>query len=483
MTSTEATRRVLIVDDNRAIHDDFRKILAAPAQDADLDALEAHLLGEATAQVAPTTSFELVSAYQGQEAHALVTAERAAGRRFALAFVDMRMPPGLDGLQTIEGLWAIDPDLQIVICSAFSDYSWSEIRARVGERDGLLIIKKPFDAIEVTQCAHALAAKWELARLARVHLDDLEARIRSRTAELQATNARLAIQMRELAQMESDLRLAQKLESVGRLAAGIAHEINTPVQYASDTATFLRDAFTDLIQVATGHAAVSRLVVDGHDAVAAARAAIDAEAEADLPFMLDAVPQAADQVLEGLGRVATIVRAMKVFAHPGQLDVAVTDLNRAVESTVTVARNEYRYVADLRLELGSVPPVNCRVGEINQAILNLVVNASHAISDVVEGTQRRGTIVVSTRADGDWACVSVSDDGCGIPETIRDKIFDPFFTTKEVGTGTGQGLALARSVIASHGGTLSFQSTVGHGTTFEIRIPIAGPAAVRVEAA
>jgi two-component system, NtrC family, sensor kinase len=467
--STERDRRVLIVDDNLAIHADFKKILETRSDDGELEALEAQLFGDAAAGPArPTVGFDLGFASQGAEALAKVEAAIAEGRPYAMAFVDMRMPPGWDGLETIERVWAVDPAIQVVICSAFSDYSWEDVRRRLGERDGLLIIKKPFDPIEVIQCAHALTAKWQLDRSVRAHVQDLEARIQAR--------------MRELAQMETELRLAQKLESVGRLAAGIAHEINTPIQFASDMATFLRDAFPSLIGVTHGHAAVSRMVLAGDgDAVAAARAAVAAEQDADLAYIVEHIPEASGQVIDGLERVATIVRAMKAFAHPGQDGMATTDLNRAVESTLTIARNEYRYVADLRTDLGELPLVQCRIGEINQAILNLVVNAAHAIRETLTGDgdgggggEGKGTIVVTTRADGDWIRVTVADNGAGIPEAIRDKIFDPFFTTKPVGQGTGQGLALTRSVIAAHGGTLSFESVVGRGTTFEIRIPVAG---------
>jgi signal transduction histidine kinase len=187
------------------------------------------------------------------------------------------------------------------------------------------------------------------------------------------------------------------------------------------------------------------------------------------------VPQAIQQSLQGIGRVTTIVRAMKEFSHPGSEEKSDTDLNRAIETTITVARNEWKYVAEVVTDFDpALPLVRCLPGEINQVILNLIVNAAHAIADVVENNGKsKGTITIRTRSQGDRVEIRVSDTGTGIPETIRAKIFDPFFTTKGVGKGTGQGLAIAHSVIVDkHGGTISCETEVGKGTTFVIRLPL-----------
>ena len=185
------------------------------------------------------------------------------------------------------------------------------------------------------------------------------------------------------------------------------------------------------------------------------------------------MPPAIAGAIEGLGRIATIVRSMKEFAHPDQSEKTSADLNHAIQSTLIIARNEYKYVADLETDFGGLPPIQCYLGEINQVVLNLLVNAAHAVSDVVKDSGGMGKITVRTRADGDEVEISISDSGTGIPAAAREKIFDPFFTTKEVGKGTGQGLAIARSVVVNkHGGTLRFETECGKGTAFFLRLPV-----------
>jgi PAS domain S-box-containing protein len=262
-----------------------------------------------------------------------------------------------------------------------------------------------------------------------------------------------------LRESERQLRLAQKLESIGQLAAGIAHEINTPVQYIGDNAQFLSSAFQDLLRVIEQQPP----------------AAGDAIAEVDLPYLRSEIPSAIDQMQEGVDRVAKIVRAMKRFSHPGPAEKVPNDIHQAIESTVLVSRNEWKYVADLTTDFDpEMPPVPCIVGEFNQVILNLIVNAAHAIADVVKKSGGKGAIAIATRKNGEFAEIRVSDTGCGIPEANRSKIFDPFFTTKEVGKGTGQGLAIAHSVIVQkHRGTIHFESEMGKGTTFIIQLPLA----------
>jgi PAS domain S-box-containing protein len=276
---------------------------------------------------------------------------------------------------------------------------------------------------------------------------------------------------RDVAEME--LRHAQKLESVGRLASGIAHEINTPIQFVGDNTRFLQDSFGCLQALLNKYQEFLSTAASGTlrpDFLAEVRRA---EEESDSAYLLEEIPKALTQTLEGITRVANIVRAMKDFAHPESKEMAAADLNKALLSTLTVARNELKYVSDVETDFGDMPLVVCNVGDLNQVFLNLLVNAAHAISDVVKGTGTKGKIRVRTVPEGKTVLITISDTGGGIPEAIRTRIFDPFFTTKEVGRGTGQGLAIARAVVVErHKGSLTFESEVGKGTTFCVRLPL-----------
>jgi PAS domain S-box-containing protein len=279
--------------------------------------------------------------------------------------------------------------------------------------------------------------------------------------------------------LREQLLQAQKLESVGHLAAGIAHEINTPTQYIGDNVRFMKDAFQDMKQLLAHYERLLLLAKSGDLTPEAIREIEEAVKRADAGYLLAEIPKAVDQTLEGVTRVSTIVSAMREFSHPGTKEKIPIDLNRAIESTITVARNEWKYVADLETALDpALPPILCLPGELNQVILNLIVNAAHAIADVVhKGGPEKGTIRVQTLNLPEWAEIRVQDTGSGIPEEIRTRVFDPFFTSKEIGKGTGQGLAIARSVIVDkHAGTIHFETETGSGTTFIIRLPYDGKA-------
>jgi PAS domain S-box-containing protein len=275
--------------------------------------------------------------------------------------------------------------------------------------------------------------------------------------------------------MEVQLRQSQKLEAIGQLAAGIAHEINTPSQYVGDNTRFLRDSLAGFLRVIENHkellaAAKAGPLTPEHIAQAEARLATE-----DIDYLELQIPAAINETLEGVGRITKIVRAMKEFSHPGSKEKTPSDLNKAIETSVTVARNEWKYVADLSLVLDpALPLVPCFVSEFNQCILNLVVNAAHAIGDAIKQKPgAKGTIEIRTRRVGEMVEVRISDTGTGIPEALRPRIFEPFFTTKDVGKGTGQGLSIVYStVVKKHGGTVAFESEMGKGTAFILCLPI-----------
>jgi PAS domain S-box-containing protein len=274
--------------------------------------------------------------------------------------------------------------------------------------------------------------------------------------------------------LREQLLQAQKLESVGQLAAGIAHEINTPVQYIGDNVRFLRDTFEELVDLNRTYV---RLLEAARSHTVSTEVLTEVEAavgRVDVDYVFEEIPKAIAQTLEGISRVAGLVGAMKEFSHPGTGKKVLLDLNRAIESTVTVTRNEWKYVAEMNLSLDAgLPLVSCLPGEFNQVILNLIINATHAIADVVAKSEgAKGLISIETRSLGDAVEIRIQDTGGGIPETIRTRIFDPFFTTKEIGKGTGQGLAIARSVVVDkHQGLIDVETVSGRGTTFIIRLP------------
>jgi two-component system, NtrC family, sensor kinase len=282
----------------------------------------------------------------------------------------------------------------------------------------------------------------------------------------------------EKEEMHSQLLQAQKLESVGQLAAGIAHEINTPIQYISTNIDFLDEAFSGIRQAivnfenlankAAENTALSPLLEES-------RQILD---EADWEYLKEEIPSSIEQSRSGLKRVSSIVRAMKEFSHPGSKEKEMVDLAHIIETTVIVARNEWKYVAEVVTDFDKdLSLISCLTEEIGQVILNLLINAAHAIGEKLgeNPAGRKGMITIKTKASEDWAEISVTDTGTGVPEAIRNRIFDPFFTTKKVGRGTGQGLAIVHDVITvKHQGTINIETKWGQGTTFIIRLPLSG---------
>lgn len=288
----------------------------------------------------------------------------------------------------------------------------------------------------------------------------------------QELQKRLEQEVQERERLSIELRLAQKLEAVGRLASGIAHEINTPIQYVGDSIYFLRTAVTDLQNLLQQYRATVQDLT--HELSPVWETLQEAERAADLEFVNIEIPRAFERTLEGVARVTGIVRALKEFAHPDGEEQNLADINHALATTLTVARNEYKYIAAVNTDFGEIPPVNCNIGQLNQVFLNLIVNAAHAI-EASGKDAATGCIDISTRQVGDHVEIGIADNGCGIPQNNLDKIFDPFFTTKEVGKGTGQGLAIARTIVVEkHSGDLLVQSTVNVGTRFVVRLPIGG---------
>jgi PAS domain S-box-containing protein len=320
------------------------------------------------------------------------------------------------------------------------------------------VVREQERSTALAEARDALAAKNDALHAAQQDLEKAYAKLQDEVATRE--------------NLQHQLNLARRLEAIGQLSAGVAHEINTPLQYVGDSVHFLGQAF----QRITGYVQrVEQLVTaDTPPAWGVLQTSLQAgRKEARLSFVIDEIPRAVTASKEGIEHVSRIVQALKAFSHRGSDEKGDSDLNAAIENTLVMAHNEFKTVATSRTDLGDLPPVRCIISQINQVLLNLIVNAAHAIADA--GSERLGTITVTSRALDGVAEVNICDDGGGIPEAIRHKIFEQFFTTKEVGRGTGQGLALARQIVVdNHGGTLTFSSETGKGTTFTLRLPIDG---------
>jgi signal transduction histidine kinase len=393
-------QRILVIDDTPDIHANFRRILAPRDVDAssDLDLLTQEMLGSSSPETPHHPSFVVANALSGSEGVRLAKTEMEQGEPFAAAFVDMRMP-GMDGLATIEALWQIDPRLQVVICTAFSDHSWQEITARLGTTDRLLILRKPFDPIEVLQLAMALSTKWRLAR------------------------------------MEERQRQVDKLESLGRLAGGVAHDFN------------------NVLAAILGYAELTQL--DEH---------LDATTRARIQDILNATER---------GRQLTA--RLLAFARERPPQPQPADIDGVIEDMVALLRQLIGHGIELKTQLGSRPAlVMADPPQIGQIFLNLAVNARDAMP-------RGGRMTITTSAGPDLlnkkpaVSIVVADNGTGMPPEVLRHIWEPFFTTKAPGKGTGMGLSVIRDAIRDMGGTITVDSRQGVGTSFHILLPQVSP--------
>jgi len=453
-------RRILLIDDTPSIHEDFRKILMpSVAANPALDDLESALFGAAATPQAQV--FDLHSAYGGEEGLGLLTTAMAEQRPYALAFVDMRMPQGWDGAKTIEALWKVDPDLQVVVCTAYSDYSWEDLLFRLHAHDRLLILKKPFDNIEVQQMANTLANKWDMARRAALQTSHLEQLVEQRTQALQ-------LEIDERKHLESQLVQSEKLASLGQLAAGVAHEINNPVGFISSNLSTLDGYFNQLQQMLEAYRHTEEIIVSQpqRDQLKALRTTLE------LDFLKEDIPILIRESKDGIGRVVQIVKDLKNFSRVDNDQTwQFTNLQQGIDSTLNIVASELKYRADVVKHYMPLPDIECLASQLNQVVMNLVINAAQAMGP------ERGTITISNGVEGENIWLEVADDGCGIaPETVQ-KIFDPFFTTKPVGEGTGLGLSLSYGIVKKHRGSISVSSELGKGTTFRVVLPIRQTAA------
>lgn len=570
------THRILVIDDNPAIHSDIRKILAKPARaNPSLEDAESLLFGETVVEDESMTIFDIDSAFQGQEGLELVKKSLEENRPYSLAFVDVRMPPGWDGIETITRVWEVHPELQVVICTAYSDYSWEDITRRVGRSDSVLILKKPFDNIEVLQMAHALTKKWCLTLESKSQLSNLDKIVSVRTGELQIANKRLTEEIAERSQAENQLRHSEErfakafksspipmslqsladfryldvndsyLEMTGysrpELVGSSSLDLNLWAEPERHEAVFeelragkpVRNVETNIRrksgeerttllsaeQICVGqesfaliseHDISQRLELEsqlrqaqkmeaiGHLAAGVAHdfrnilTVIQGHANLRLlsPNLDPKVADSLVQITEAVERASNLTRQLLAFSRKQIMQLEVIDLNELVKHlTGMLARLIGEQVTLKCRYFDELPLVEADACSVEQVILNLAVNARDAMPS-------GGQLVIATNAiqvdaafvarnpeaiPGDYVCLTVRDTGCGIDETTKNRLFEPFFTTKEVGKGTGMGLATAYGIVKQHNGWIEVESKSGFGSTFAVYLPASAKTPARKE--
>ena len=442
----EILRRILIIDDNPDIHKDFAMILTAKADLSELEDLESELFGlEKLAPKWTGPSFDLDFASQGKQGLEKVKLALAQEMPYQLAFVDMRMPPGWDGLKTIEEIWAVDPEIQVVICTAYSDYSWEDISQRLGMNENLLILKKPFDTSEVAQLATTMTQKWILARQAKNNRRELERQVARRTKALRDSNAQLKKEMSERESLEEQLLRSQKMEAIGTLAAGVAHDLNNILSGIL--------SYPDLL----------------------------------LMKMKESDPMYRPlSVIRKSGRKASaIVQDMLTLARRNVAVMEPLDLAELVRNFIDgpECRTILDYHSQVRIESSfemTMAPVNGSAVHLEKMVMNLISNAAEAMADggslnvsISEQELTDPLPGYNAVAAGPYVRLVVSDQGLGISQDDLEHIFEPFFTRKKMGrSGTGLGMTVVWDTVNHHGGYIQVDSTPGRGTAIRIYLPI-----------
>ncbi len=449
---TARNNRILIVDDQEQIHADYRKILVLEdVATREFVSAEADFFGEA-ATTRSLPEYEIESAYQGTEAVDLIEAACAARRPYAMAFMDVRMPPGIDGVETTRRVFEVDSEIQIVISTAYADYAWEDIYGEFGSNDRMLFLRKPFDTVEVHQVASTLTEKWTLARRANLRLDELESLVEQRTSELEHA-------LSDLRTAQAQIVQAERMSAIGKLVAGLAHELNTPLGV-------LRSAF-DVTErsVSIIRGAGATPGDEGAPMVAGGMAISDTERTRRVEKAWAALTQNQRMAAEATERVSELVGELRSFSRLDEAEKQELDLRDALDNTLNVLRASIPDRVEIVREYTDTPRVTAHARELNQVFHNLITNAVRA----VDGDGRITLRVAPDSSTGEVVVV-VEDTGRGIPPERLATLFDVQFSASSR-VKMGWGLAIGHQILQRHGGSLTATSRPGVGSAFTVRLP------------
>jgi len=459
--------RILVIDDDEGIRETYQTIFRCGDGDG-LFATGRTLFEPADVQkrekAVDKKGFELTTADNGETGIEKVKQAKQSGAAFAVAFIDMKMP-GMNGSLISRKIWEIDPDIKIVIVTAYSEYTPEDIIAQTGRED-IFYLRKPFNREEILQFARALANEWNLER----KRDALQADLTRANHLLEEMNTSLSQKVEKQAAM---IVQSEKMASVGLLAAGVAHEINNPIAFVQSNLTVAKKYFSGIAALGEKYKAMESFLAQLEDNRAKELLKeLDAfKQENNTREILNDLDALADESLEGIDRVKAIVKDLRTFSRIDEADYKFADINHAIETTLKMLNHQLKHKVEIDKQYGDLPMVKCFPQKLGHVFMNLLINAEQAIEE--KGTIRLTTaMVIKGRGERDrFVEIVITDTGCGIPEENLSKLFDPFFTTKPLGTGTGLGLSIVYESVKVHGGTIEVQSRKGEGTTFTILLP------------
>lgn len=458
--------RILIVDDDPGVRDSYVDILS-PTPTGEIVSKGASLFhGEGASSLSTEQEiYDLTVVDRGEKGVTAVKAAFNQDRRFAVAFIDMKMQ-GIDGAETARRIWDIDPDMKIVIVTAYSNYRAEDI-TRVTGRDDVLYLRKPFNPDEIRQFARALTKQWELEQGKRF----LAGQLKKANQALEDMNKDLQKKVKEQAAL---LIQSEKMAAIGLLAAGVAHEINNPMSFVSSNLSTLKRYMEKLSQLHEKYGNLEAAIGQGRwERVGGVLEEIRGFRESQkIPFVLKDMLLLAEESLNGTKRVSEIVRDLTALSRSDEAELKPVNLNELIDAGLHIIWNKLKHKAEVVKDYGDLPELKCFPQKLSQVFLNILMNAAQAI-------ERKGVIKISTRfvRDGrrseDAKVVAViSDTGVGIPKENISKVFNPFFTTKPVGQGTGLGLSIVYDIVKAHGGRISVDSEEGKGTSFTLTLPV-----------